>query len=266
MAVDLGALAARLAAIAPHLGFTVATPGSVTAEMHGDAVRCDIERAVARGARPALAAGLGWLAAVGPALNVVVASFVAAGVRLSPASVVAIAAERSRPPTVLVDSGARSLVDGGPDDPEARRRWAAALCAHVAMTLVVARGVGRVAERFAWGNVVDRVAVIAHLVACRRHVGGVGPDPQFERALRLAAEVRDLGPCRDVALPTEFVVVHGTSSSTFVDKGTCCSIYRLAPGSDRSTGAGYCTTCPLVDRSVRCRRLAAWRSSSTEEI
>ena len=40
-------------------------------------------------------------------------------------------------------------------------------------------------------------------------------------------------------------------------RGSCCLVYRLAPGADPQ-GEGYCTTCPLVADRDRARRYGTW--------
>lgn len=101
-----------------------------------------------------------------------------------------------------------------------------------------------------WGSVADH----AGLVAARWERAGLPGAWQSGTELldALAAAVPTLR-----ARPRLVPVDVGGKPVPFAIRGTCCLLFKASPGADRSTGAGYCSTCPLLPEPAQRALLAA---------
>lgn len=103
-----------------------------------------------------------------------------------------------------------------------------------------------------WGCVSDQVGS----VATRRQRAG-GDAGLWEDAVgfldALAAQAPQLR-----ARPRLVTVAWEGGPSPFSIQGTCCLLYKTSPTANRATGAGYCSTCPLLGDEARLGHLIDW--------
>lgn len=141
-----------------------------------------------------------------------------------------------------------------PDVPALGAWWAERLAATVAPLLAAARSRFPFGVRGMWGAVADEVAATAAGVDRGRGGDGAAGCEEAERLLDALAERVPV----PLERPSPVAVRWSGGTSWLTIRGTCCLYYRTQGGSDRSTGDGFCATCPLVPGRARRRRLAAW--------
>lgn len=104
-----------------------------------------------------------------------------------------------------------------------------------------------------WGAVADQVGLIASRLA---RFGGVGHGC-WPRSVELLDAVAARAPALR-SRPHPLSVPFESGTRLFSIRGTCCLLYKVSPGADRTTGAGYCATCPLLRPEVQATLLAGW--------
>nr|MDT0660893.1 (2Fe-2S)-binding protein [Micromonospora sp. DSM 115978] len=104
-----------------------------------------------------------------------------------------------------------------------------------------------------WSGAVARIGTTA--VGLDRAAGGTGAIGWVHAQPLLDAMDRHV-PVR-VARPTSRTVGVEDQHGTWSIKGACCLKYRTKEASDVTTGAGYCSTCPLIEEQALVTGLRA---------
>lgn len=126
------------------------------------------------------------------------------------------------------------------------------LVAALAPIFAAVRALAPFGVRGMWGNLADQCGLHATRVV---RAGRVEPSVGWAVAMHL---VDAIGTAGGVLGGRPTLIESPTSDGTtwYSGKGTCCLIYKLRDEADRSTGEGYCSTCPLPPGEVRLARLA----------
>lgn len=114
------------------------------------------------------------------------------------------------------------------------------------------RAVAPYGVRGMWGNVADQCGLFATRVV---RAGRVEPPVGWAVAMGLVDAVGAAGVVLG-GRPTLVEAPLGDTTTWYSGKGTCCLVYKGRAITDRSTGEGYCSTCPLLPGEVRLARLS----------
>lgn len=267
----LAETAARVAARARHLGFTVGRtegPGwFVMSSVVDDGLvgRLSARLAASLGRRDAAGSYLGSHL-TGPLVSRSVAA-VALDRRCPDLDPAAVAAHLHADgwfddvaflgPTVAVLAG--DPVAGQPGTVvvsglgELRAWWAARTVVAIAPLLDAVRARLPFGRHGLWGSVADAVAG-ASLTVSRAE--GAASTTSWADAASLLDALAAAAPV-PLARPRPFMVPWSGGEACLPVRGTCCLYYRTVADPDPA-GEGYCTSCPFVDDGHRRRRWASW--------